>query len=265
MRSGQATHCYVGGSAGTDTIGAFADTDNDGTQNAGEPGDTGVTKRWLAQPPDTLTLAPASANYPLDTTQTLTATVTDGGTPVAGVEVIFNITSDVHGPRPPITEVTNANGVATTSYSSGVAETDTIVAFADTNLNDSQDAGEANDTGTATWSAEPPASLVLAPASDTNTIGTEHCVNGTVTEASGLTQANRRVVFSVSGANTEGGHPTSPTPRVWRSSATRAPPRAATRSPPSWTTSQLPATGARTPASRATPSRSSGSTPRRSP
>ena len=73
------------------------------------------------------------------------------------VEVIFNISS-VHGARPPITEITDANGRATISYSSGLAVTDTTVAFADTNLNDGQDAGEANDTATTTWTDEPPAS-----------------------------------------------------------------------------------------------------------
>ena len=43
------------------------------------------------QPPNLLTLEPPTANYPLNTTQTHTATVTDGGSPVARVEVIFNI------------------------------------------------------------------------------------------------------------------------------------------------------------------------------
>ena len=202
--SGHAQHCYTGDNVGPDSIEAYADIDTDGNHDAGEPGDTGATKRWITQP-DTLTLEPASANYPVDTTQTLTATVTNGGSPVAGVEVIFNVTSNIYGPRPAIHEVTNASGVATTSYSSSVEETDTIIAFADTNLSDGQDAGEASGTGTATWSDAAPASLVLSPQSDTNTIGTEHCVNGTVTEAGGLTQANRRVVFSVSGANTDGG------------------------------------------------------------
>ena len=82
--------------------------------------------------------------------------------------------------------------------------TDTTVAFADTNLNDGQDAGEANAAATTTWTDEPADSLTLAPTSATNTIGSQHCVDGNVLEAGGLPQGNRKVVFSVGGGTPMG-------------------------------------------------------------
>jgi hypothetical protein len=45
--NGQATFCYTGTNAGQDTISAFADTNNNGTQDPGEPGGT-ATKTWVS-------------------------------------------------------------------------------------------------------------------------------------------------------------------------------------------------------------------------
>ena len=60
----------TGSTAGSDPMSAFADNDNDGIQDPGELGAGSVTKRWLAQTPDTVMLEPPTANYPLNTTQT---------------------------------------------------------------------------------------------------------------------------------------------------------------------------------------------------
>ena len=48
--SGEARFCYTGANAGDDTIRAFADSDGNGTQGTGEPGDE-ATKKWVGEPP----------------------------------------------------------------------------------------------------------------------------------------------------------------------------------------------------------------------
>jgi virginiamycin B lyase len=53
-----------------------------------------------------------------------------------------------------------------------------------------------------------PASLALAPDSDTNTVGSEHCVTATVTDGSGNPTPNVTVRFSASGANSASGQAT---------------------------------------------------------
>ena len=47
--SGDAVFTYPGGNTGADTITAFADTDESGTREAGEPQDT-AAKAWLEAP-----------------------------------------------------------------------------------------------------------------------------------------------------------------------------------------------------------------------
>jgi len=47
--NGDATFTYIGRLPGDDTISAYADTDNDGVQDPGEPGDT-AAKTWLLPP-----------------------------------------------------------------------------------------------------------------------------------------------------------------------------------------------------------------------
>ena len=44
--TGQADFCYTGSLPGTDAIGAYADTDNNNSQNVGEPGGS-ATETWL--------------------------------------------------------------------------------------------------------------------------------------------------------------------------------------------------------------------------
>ena len=81
---GSASFCYAGSNPGTDTIHAFVDNDQDGTQDADEPEDTS-TQEWISEPQvDSLVLEPEDSTNPINTNHTVTATVTDGGTPVAG-------------------------------------------------------------------------------------------------------------------------------------------------------------------------------------
>ena len=49
--AGTAKHCWTGANAGTDTVTAYADTDQDGTRDVGEPQDT-ATKTWGAGTPE---------------------------------------------------------------------------------------------------------------------------------------------------------------------------------------------------------------------
>ncbi|TMD84933.1 MAG: hypothetical protein E6I74_01600, partial [Chloroflexi bacterium] len=72
--AGQATFTYIGTVAGLDTISAYADTNNNGTQDTGEPMALPVTKLWTPGPPVTLTLMPTTAVNPVGTQHCLTAT-----------------------------------------------------------------------------------------------------------------------------------------------------------------------------------------------
>src|SRR5437870_723243 len=93
--NGQATFCYATTQAGNDSIAAFADTNNDGAQNSGEPGGT-ATATWVSGPPATLTLAPKDAAAPVNTQRCITATVKDGyGNPVTGAAVLFTVSGSV--------------------------------------------------------------------------------------------------------------------------------------------------------------------------
>ena len=93
--NGQATFCYTGTVAGADTISAYADTNNNVVQDPGEPGAT-ATKTWLAGPPATLNLEPATATNIVDAQHCVTAAVADQfGNPTPGITVRFSVTGSV--------------------------------------------------------------------------------------------------------------------------------------------------------------------------
>ena len=195
--SGGATQfCYTGTSAGLDSITAFVDNDRDGQRDPSEP-QTTATKRWLAQPPDSLVLTPPNATNPTNTQHILVATVTDGGNPIPNVKVVFQIRDTSQSDN----KLTDADGKATFSYSRSFEGTDTIDAFADTNGNGTRDPDEPLGTATKQWTVQPPSLLILTQPSATNPINTEHCVTATVSDATGRLQGNRTVRFSVSGVN----------------------------------------------------------------
>ncbi len=102
---------------------------------------------------DTLDLTPPTGSNPEDTAHTVTAHVEDSlGAPVAGVTVEFVVT----GTNATTGEVvTNASGNAAFTYTGAAPGTDTITAFADSNGDGNQDAGEPSDTATKTWTLVP--------------------------------------------------------------------------------------------------------------
>ena len=147
--SGQAVFCYTGTKAGLDTINAFADTDGSGVQNGTEP--TGAaTKTYVAAAPATLVLTPAAATNVVGTQHCVTATVKDAfGNPVSGVQVRFSVTGSVTRTG---TQTTNGNGQATFCYTGPeLPGSDAIRAYADSNGDNVQDAGEPAGAATKTW------------------------------------------------------------------------------------------------------------------
>ena len=155
--NGQATFTYTGTVAGLDTISAFADTDNDGIQDLGEPGGA-ATKTWTPGAPATLTLAPPAATNTVGTTHCVTATVKDAfGNPVPGVTVRFSVPTAVatHASPPSGSATTDAGGQATFCFAASLPGVDAIHAFADADNDATQDAGEPFGDATKTWILPP--------------------------------------------------------------------------------------------------------------
>jgi uncharacterized protein (DUF2141 family) len=173
----------------------------DPTHN-GNP-DAFVTKLdMVANPPvpNSIALSPATDTNPAGTQHCVTATVRDQfNNTMSGVSVVFTVMGA--NPQPAATRTTNASGEAQFCYTGTAVGTDTIRAFADTNGNGSQDAGEPSGTATKVWVAGTPANVTLRPETDSNPTGTEHCVTATVTDASNNPVPNATVIFSVTGAN----------------------------------------------------------------
>ena len=137
--NGEARFCYTGTHAGIDTIRAFADTDNDGTEDANEPGAV-VENSYLPGVPAALILTPAAATGIVGASLCVTATVRDSfGNPTPHVTVRFAVT----GANPSNgSAVTDANGEALFCYPGTHAGIDTIRAFADTDHDGIEDANE---------------------------------------------------------------------------------------------------------------------------
>ena len=205
--NGQATFCYTGPTApGADAITAYADTDNDNVQDAGEP--TGAAaKTWVAGAPATLTLAPAAANNPVTTQHCVTATVRDAFTnPTPGITVRFGVAGAVMTSG---SATTNASGQATFCYTGPqLVGADAITAYADTDNDNTQDAGEPTGAAAKTWVAGAPATLVLTPATDSNPVDAQHCVTATVKDAFGNPTPGVAVRFKVTGSVTTTGSAT---------------------------------------------------------
>lgn len=197
--SGTCTFTYSGPNVpGVDAISAFADTNSNGTQDAGEPGDT-AAKTWVAAAPNTLVLSPAADTNPVGTSHTVTATVRDAFTnPTPGIVVRFTVTGAISTTG---TCTTAANGECTFTYTGPTSPgTDAIRAFADSDGDGTRDAGEPEGAAAKSWVVGPPASVTLTPAADTNPVGTRHTVTATVRDASGNPTPGIVVRFSVTGA-----------------------------------------------------------------
>jgi hypothetical protein len=101
-----------------------------------------------------LTLAPKTATNTVGATHCVTATVKDAaGNPVPSITVDFSVpTAAVTDASPSSgSAMTNTSGQASFCYSAALPGEDTIHAFADTNGNGRQDAGEPFDDATKTW------------------------------------------------------------------------------------------------------------------
>ena len=148
--SGQATFCYTGPQlVGADAITAYADTNNNNTQNPGEP--SGVAaKTWVPGAPATLVLTPPAASNPVNTQHCVTATVRDAFTnPTPGITVRFSVSGAVTTSG---SGTTNASGQATFCYNGpSLPGADTITAYADTNNNNTQNVGEPSGAAAKTW------------------------------------------------------------------------------------------------------------------
>ena len=104
--------------------------------------------------PAQLTLTPASATNTVGATHCVTATVTDQfGTATPGITVRFSVTGSVSTSG---SATTSASGQATFCYTGpALPGSDVITAFADTNNNSVNDAGEPSDTATKNWVVPP--------------------------------------------------------------------------------------------------------------
>ncbi|HYR12605.1 MAG TPA: post-COAP-1 domain-containing protein, partial [Mycobacterium sp.] len=160
--------------------------------------------------PASLVLTPPAATNTVGTQHCVTATVTDAnGHPTPGVTVDFSV-SGANAPADS-SAPTDSSGQASSCYTGTATGTDTISAFADTNSNGVKDTGEPSDTATKTWTAGAPATLTLAPSSDSNTVGAQHCVTATVVDSFHNPTPGISVRFAVSGSVTTSGTGTSPT------------------------------------------------------
>ena len=131
------------------TSGAFDTTHNGGIYDAF------VAKLGTAAAvPATLTLSPAAAVNTVGTSHTVTATVQDaGGQPVADVIVRFTVTGSVTTSGQCTTD---ASGQCTFTYQGPpLPGADAISAYADSDGDDMQDAGEPTAAATKTWVLPP--------------------------------------------------------------------------------------------------------------
>jgi DNA-binding beta-propeller fold protein YncE len=101
-------------------------------------------------PPATLTLEPMTDTNEVDSEHCVTATVEDeSGNPVPDVTVVFDVTGSNIESGSSVT--TNDDGEAEFCYTGQLLGEDAITAFADTNEDGDQDAGEPFDAATKTW------------------------------------------------------------------------------------------------------------------
>jgi hypothetical protein len=148
--AGECTFTYDGPTTpGVDAISAFADTNDDGDQDAGEPAGT-AAKTWVPGPPATVVLTPPADENPVGTSHTVTATVRDAfGNPTPGITVRFSVTGSVTAAGQC---TTNAQGQCDFTYTGPeLPGADAIRAYADTDGDATQDAGEPQGAAEKTW------------------------------------------------------------------------------------------------------------------
>ncbi|HEV2756989.1 MAG TPA: Ig-like domain-containing protein, partial [Actinomycetota bacterium] len=204
---GQARFCYHGGTtAGPDAILAYADEDDDQTQDATETAADTASKLWLPLEPAILTLTPKEDENVVGDQHCVQAAVTDiflNPNPDEPVRFVVTGTTEKQA-----TVRTNIGGVAEYCYTSTQVGQDAIHAWADSVEEDNeQDPGEPFDDATKTWHPGDPASVVLTPKTSTNEVGTQHCVKAEVRDQFGNPTPDETIVFDVEGASEQDAQP----------------------------------------------------------
>lgn len=145
-----------------------------------------------------LNLAPTAAGPDvLGSAQSFTATLASDGKPIPNQQITFTVT----GPNKQTGHATtNAQGIATFSYSGSAAGSDHVHASA------SSPGGTIYSSSTAvSWVSLANATLTLTPSNVANDVaGTTQVMSATLA-AGGLPIANQSVSFTVTGANAKGG------------------------------------------------------------
>jgi hypothetical protein len=199
---GNAELKYTGTNAGTDTVRAYADSNDNRRQDADEA--TTLATVEFTAPAAIVELAQNTATSLRGSTTTVTATVrTASGAPVYDARVVFAVTGA--NPQPLQAVRTNASGQATFSYAGGNAGTDTIRAFADPNANNVRDTGEPEGTVTHVYTPPVAANVTLLPPSGVSPVGSTPLFHATVRDAAGAPLPGAVVRFVVTGANARSG------------------------------------------------------------
>ena len=119
-------------------------------------------------------LTPATDTNAVGTDHTVTATVTDNGSPIDGASIHFAVTGEGTPTPASGNDVTDSNGKATFTFSNAAAGTNTITACVEVNVNQACGAGETADTAMKDWEVPIADAIDLAPATATNAVGTTH-------------------------------------------------------------------------------------------
>ena len=201
---GNAEHCYDGPTTpGADAISAYADNDDDGTQDVPtDPADS-ATKTWNVTDANTIDLEPQADQNPVGTEHCVTATVKDVfGNPVPDEWVRFEVVGDDTRRH---AEQTDEQGQAEYCYTRQDVRVDTIRAYADEDNDQQEDATEPFDVAAKAWTPGRPASLVLTPKVAENRVTEEHCVTATVRDEFANLVPGVNVYFDVTGVNDQDG------------------------------------------------------------
>jgi len=179
--NGATSFSFTDTEAGTDTVLAWIDFDNDGVRDTNEPRAV-ATKQWTPGPPASLDAEPESQAVARGMNVSITATVEDQyGNPVSGTRVRAQVTTGVNSPGTIDCGLTDADGEATCSYKGTAQGTDTVQVWADRDNDGTLDTGEPSDTVSVTW-VTAQGSLTLSP--------TPVTVNNTVTATVSITGSN---------------------------------------------------------------------------
>ena len=190
---GEATFTYTGdGGSGTDVIHACYFTDNDPVNGSKVCSQT-VTKVWNIVSDLGITLDPPYDLNLVGDDHTVTATVTDSGSPEEGVEVTFTVIS---GPNTgdTDTDTTDANGEATFAYTGdGGVGTDLIQAcFGDPEI--------CSNIVEKEWAEE---GIIVTSLFASNPVFTDHTITAFITDSMGTPLPGIDVTFTViAGPNT---------------------------------------------------------------